>query len=141
MPERPCPIWLGYLLASPIRKFGQNPLTILRPNVSEGMRVLDVGCAMGFFSLPLAQMVGPAGRVYCVDMQERMLTVLGRRAEVLGREDRCVIGRQVAQEYVLDRVTWFTVGRTSTAVVHVLRCGLRVCDTKCPTLRNSQRLF
>jgi 2-polyprenyl-3-methyl-5-hydroxy-6-metoxy-1,4-benzoquinol methylase len=44
------------------------------------MTILDAGCAMGFFSLPLARMTGPAGRVFCVDPQQRMLDALARRA-------------------------------------------------------------
>ena len=37
------------------------------------MTVVEVGCAMGFFSIPMAGMVGPDGRVVCVDIQEKML--------------------------------------------------------------------
>jgi ubiquinone/menaquinone biosynthesis C-methylase UbiE len=54
---------------------------MLKPCVQEGMRVLDVGAGMGFFSLPMARMVGPLGRVICVDLQEKMLAGLRRRAE------------------------------------------------------------
>lgn len=44
------------------------------------MHVLDVGPAMGFFTLPLARLVGPSGQVICVDIQEKMLEALMRRA-------------------------------------------------------------
>ncbi len=84
MAERVCPIWVGYLLLSPLRKLGQNPQKILGPYIKEGMQVLDIGCAMGFFSLPLAEMVGPQGKVICVDMQEKMLGSLKRRAQKAG---------------------------------------------------------
>lgn len=50
--------------------------------------MLEVGPAMGFFSLDLARMVGPGGRVVAVDVQERMLKVLGRRARKAGLGDR-----------------------------------------------------
>jgi 2-polyprenyl-3-methyl-5-hydroxy-6-metoxy-1,4-benzoquinol methylase len=76
-----CPAWLGYFLASPIRKLIHPPQTILAPYVKEGMTVLDIGCGMGFFSIPLAQMVGGAGKVVCVDMQEKMLRGLEKRAQ------------------------------------------------------------
>jgi ubiquinone/menaquinone biosynthesis C-methylase UbiE len=79
-----CPWWLGYLLASPIRRIFHKPETILKPYVQEGMRVLDVGCAMGFFSIPMAQAVGPKGRVICVDVQERMIRTLKKRAAKAG---------------------------------------------------------
>jgi ubiquinone/menaquinone biosynthesis C-methylase UbiE len=75
-------------LASPIRALFQNPQKILAPRVTSGMRVLDVGPAMGFFTLPLARLVGPRGRVICVDIQERMLAVLMRRARRADLADR-----------------------------------------------------
>jgi ubiquinone/menaquinone biosynthesis C-methylase UbiE len=83
-----CPVWVGYLLASPIRTLFQNPQKILAPHVSAGMRVLDVGPAMGFFTLPLARLVGPSGRVVCVEIQERMLSRLLRRARRAALADR-----------------------------------------------------
>jgi len=61
MAEKVYPVWVGYLLASPIRKLFQNLHKILGHYIEKGMKVLDVGCAMGFFSLPLAGMVGPMG--------------------------------------------------------------------------------
>ena len=82
--HRVCPWWIGYLLASPVRKLMQNPRTILAPYVKEGMTVLDFGSAMGFFSIPLAEMVGPAGKVICIDMQEKMLSSLKNRARKAG---------------------------------------------------------
>ena len=88
MSERVCPVWVGYLLASPLRKFAHNPDKILSPYVKEGMTVLDIGSAMGFFSVPMAQMVGPEGKVICVDMQEKMLERLQKRAHKAGIADR-----------------------------------------------------
>jgi ubiquinone/menaquinone biosynthesis C-methylase UbiE len=88
MAERVCPPWVGHLLASPLRKLFQNPQKILGPYVDSGMTVLDVGCAMGFFSLPLAEMVGPGGKVVCVDLQEKMLQALVKRAVKAGLRDR-----------------------------------------------------
>jgi ubiquinone/menaquinone biosynthesis C-methylase UbiE len=43
---------------------------------------------MGFFSLPLARMVGPHGRVICVDIQQAMITRLLKRARKAGLDDR-----------------------------------------------------
>ena len=88
MDEKVCPVWVGYLLASPVRKLYQNPKKILGPYVREGMTVLDIGCAMGFFSLPLAEMTGRNGRVICVDIQEKMIRSLEKRAQKAGLSDR-----------------------------------------------------
>jgi ubiquinone/menaquinone biosynthesis C-methylase UbiE len=84
MAGRLCPVWVGYLLINPLRSLVQNPGKILRHYVKEGMKVLDIGCGMGFFSLPLARMVQKHGKVICIDVQEKMLKTLERRAEKAG---------------------------------------------------------
>lgn len=84
MDEKVCPIWVGYLLACPIRKIFQNPKKMFGPYIKEGMKVLDIGCAMGFFSLPLAQMVGSNGKVICVDLQKKMIKTLKKRSQKAG---------------------------------------------------------
>jgi len=85
-----CPYWVGYLLISPLRRLFHNPKEILRPFVATGMTVLDIGSAMGFFSLPLAEMVGPEGKVVSVDVQEKMLQSLQKRALKSGIADRII---------------------------------------------------
>ena len=83
-----CPVWIGYLLASPLRKLFQNPEKILAPFVKKGMTVMDIGSAMGFFSIPMAKMVGSNGKVISVDLQEKMLTSLKKKATKAGLENR-----------------------------------------------------
>jgi SAM-dependent methyltransferase len=83
-----CPWWLGYFLASPVRRLWQDPAGILRPFVSEGMTVVEPGCGMGFFTIDLARLVGPSGRVVALDLQPRMLSGLVRRARRAGLTDR-----------------------------------------------------
>lgn len=88
MAEHICPVWIGYLLASPIRKLFQNPDKILEPYVKEGMQVADIGSAMGFFSLPMARMTGEKGRVLCIDIQDAMLKRLEKKAAKAGLSER-----------------------------------------------------
>ncbi len=92
-----CPWWIGYFLASPIRRLRQDPAAILRGHVRNGMVVLEPGPGMGFFTLELARMVGPTGRVIAVDLQQKMLETLmkrARRAKVADRiETRLVDAR------------------------------------------------
>lgn len=78
--EHICPVWVGYTFLLPVRKLQHNPQKILAPYVKEGMTVMDYGCAMGYFSIPLAKMTGSKGIVYCVDIQEKMLANLYKRA-------------------------------------------------------------
>ena len=93
MSKRVCPVWIGYLLLLPLRRLWQDPRRLLGTLVREGMTVLEPGPAMGFFTLDLARLVGPGGRVVAVDVQERMLKVLRRRARRAGLLDRIDIRR------------------------------------------------
>ena len=83
-----CPWWLGYFLINPWRRWRQDPRKILAPYVREGMTVLEPGPGMGFFTLELARLAGPSGRVVAVDIQNKMLETLRRRAEKHGLLDR-----------------------------------------------------
>jgi ubiquinone/menaquinone biosynthesis C-methylase UbiE len=88
MAKRVCPFWVGYLLINPLRKLFESPDKLLKPHITSGMTVLDVGSGMGFFSLPIARMVGAEGKVICVDVQEKMLISLKNRARKAGLSDR-----------------------------------------------------
>jgi ubiquinone/menaquinone biosynthesis C-methylase UbiE len=48
------------------------------------MTVLEPGCGMGYFTLPIARMTGPTGRVIAVDLQPKMIEGLTRRARRAG---------------------------------------------------------
>lgn len=83
MPEPPssvCPVALAGHLDSRIRRWLQNPRRLLAPYVREGMTVLDFGCGPGFFTLELARLVGPSGRVLAVDLQPEMLELVRLKA-------------------------------------------------------------
>jgi ubiquinone/menaquinone biosynthesis C-methylase UbiE len=85
MAEDVCPWWFGYFLASPVRRWWmQSPEKLLARFVRQGMTVLEPGPGMGFFTLPLAAMAGPEGRIVAVDIQSRMLEGLQRRASKAG---------------------------------------------------------
>jgi ubiquinone/menaquinone biosynthesis C-methylase UbiE len=80
-PGHVCPAEHSGWLSTSLRKLVNNPWRILRGLVSEGDTAVDLGCGPGFFTLPLAQMVGETGRVIAVDVQEEMLAKLNARAE------------------------------------------------------------
>jgi tRNA A58 N-methylase Trm61 len=56
--------------------------------VRPGMHVLEPGPGMGFFTLALARMVGPTGKIVAVDSQQKMINGLKRRARNAGLADR-----------------------------------------------------
>lgn len=88
MPHDVCPWRYAYLFDNPVRHLFHNPTRMLQSYVKAGMSVLDVGCGMGFFSIGMARLVGPEGRVHSVDLQEEMLDVLMKRATRRGVADQ-----------------------------------------------------
>ncbi len=71
--NRVCPVELSGSLDNRIRRIIQNPGKILAPYITEGMKVLDLGCGPGYFTIEIAKMVGSSGKVYAMDLQEGML--------------------------------------------------------------------
>ena len=85
-----CPWWMAYTFDNWLRGLVHPPKSILAHYLEEGMTVLDVGCGMGFFSIAMAEIIGPKGCVIAVDLQPQMLKVLRTRAEKKGVADRII---------------------------------------------------
>ncbi len=85
-----CPYtpWTLAMLDNILRKFLQNPKKILGDHIQPGMKVIDIGCGPGFFTLPIAQMVGPLGMVIAIDLQREMLDLVMQKSERSGLVDR-----------------------------------------------------
>lgn len=88
MSARVCPWWMGPLLLNPLRRWAVKPEKLLAPYVREGMIVLEPGPGMGFFTLPLATLVGPHGKVIAVDVQPKMIEKLKERAAYASMSER-----------------------------------------------------
>jgi predicted methyltransferase len=70
------------LLEAPDREQWQKPDQILDAlGVAEGSKVAELGAAGGWFTLQLAERVGPNGRVYAEDIQRAMLEGISRRLQ------------------------------------------------------------
>ncbi len=118
MAHRVCPWWLGYVLASPLRRLTCNPNEILAPHVREGMTVVEPGPGMGFFTLPMARMVGAKGRVVAVDIEQKMLESLRRRAGRAGLGERIETRLARAESLGLEGWTERADFALAFAVVH-----------------------
>jgi ubiquinone/menaquinone biosynthesis C-methylase UbiE len=88
-----CPWWLGYTFDNPIRKLFHPPQKILAPYLAAGMRAMDVGCGMGYFAIAMAAMVGDRGRVFCLDLQSKMLEITEKRARRANLDGRMTFYR------------------------------------------------
>jgi SAM-dependent methyltransferase len=52
--------------------------------IGSGMRVLDIGCGMGDVTMLVAELVGPAGRVVSIDLDQASIENAHRRASTFG---------------------------------------------------------
>ena len=48
--------------------------------VKKGQTVVDLGCGPGYYTLALAESVGPDGRVYAIDSDEKAIRAVERKA-------------------------------------------------------------
>ena len=83
-----CPWWLCFTFDNPLRKIIHDPIEILSPYLHKGDKAIDIGPGMGYFSIPLAQIVGSTGRVTAIDIQPKMLSALMTRAQKKVVSDR-----------------------------------------------------
>lgn len=83
-----CPWWFLFTFDNPLRKLYQDPYQILTPYLKTGGTAIDLGCGMGYFSIPMAALVGEEGKVIAVDLQDHMLAGLRGRAEKAGLLER-----------------------------------------------------
>jgi len=62
-----------------LRRLFSNPKDFC-PYVTSGQAVADLGCGSGYYTLALAECVGPEGRVYAVDSNEKAIQELEKKA-------------------------------------------------------------
>jgi ubiquinone/menaquinone biosynthesis C-methylase UbiE len=68
-----------------VRDLLQDPRRILEmAQLKKGMRVADYGCGPGSFTIPAAQVVGDAGKVYAIDIHPLAISSVRQRASRKG---------------------------------------------------------
>lgn len=88
MSPKICPSRHAWVLNNWLRRLIQNPDRLLASYVRAGQVVADVGCGPGFFTIAMARLVGPTGRVIAADVQPEMFEMTRRHARRAGVEDR-----------------------------------------------------
>jgi ubiquinone/menaquinone biosynthesis C-methylase UbiE len=74
----------GYIamLERPERADFQKPDEVIKAlELRPGLRVADIGAGSGYFTIPVAKAIRPAGTVLAVDISQEMLDYLGRRVQ------------------------------------------------------------
>ncbi len=141
METRVCPWWLGYFLANPLRKLVHDPRKILGPYIREGMVVLEIGPGMGYFTLPMAGMVGDKGRIIAVDIQEQMLRSLRRRIDKAGLTGRVETRLCTGESLGIDDLSGKVDFAFAFAVLHEMPDIPASLRSVCLTLRPGGTLF
>ncbi len=90
-----------------------------------GQSVCDLGCGNGFYTLPMAELVGEKGRIYAVDIQQEMLHLLDERAKDAGHANiEPVLGSPIdprLPEGKLDLILLVDVYHEMSHPEHMLR--------------------
>ncbi len=120
-----CPWWGGYFIDNRFRRLLHKPEQILAPYLEPCMTAMDFGCGMGFFAIPMARLVGDEGRVLAVDLQQKMLDVLEKRATKAGVAGRIHPHRSKINSIGIDQCVDFTLAFYSAHEVPDLRWLLR----------------
>jgi ubiquinone/menaquinone biosynthesis C-methylase UbiE len=65
-------------------KFSDPSLVISQMGVEKGSLIADFGCGSGYFSLPLAKLIGEEGKVDCLDILPQALESVESKAKLMG---------------------------------------------------------
>ena len=68
----------------PIRRLFEPPQRLIGPYIKKGQVVADLGCGSGYYTLPLAEFVGPKGKVYAVDLGKNCIRTLEKKIKKCG---------------------------------------------------------
>ena len=107
--EGVCPWWLIPAFDNPLRHLIQSPQRILNGLVLAGQSAADIGCGIGYFTIPLAKMVGEQGRVFAVDLQVEMLAGVKWRAARAGVLERITLHQTTADRLELPQQVDFAL--------------------------------
>jgi len=70
-----------FTLLEPILRILAPPQKFVGPYVKKGQVVADLGCGSGYYTLALADSVGPEGKVYAVDFNKKNVRALEKKVE------------------------------------------------------------
>lgn len=78
--------WM-FFLDNPLRRLFTHPKKFILQYVSRGDAVADLGCGPGFYTIPMAEVVGPEGKVHATDSDERAIKKLISKSSKLGYQN------------------------------------------------------
>ena len=111
-------VWAGKMFLHPNDTFrlsvhgihGAHDLKIFKDNVKDGDNVIDLGANIGYFTLILAKLVGPTGKVFAFEPDPRNLALLKKNVEYNNYKNVIVVPKAVSN--VNDKCTLYTGQKT-----------------------------
>ncbi len=97
-----CSHQFAFFLDNWLRRLIQHPRKIVGPHIEAGDTVIDMGCGPGYFTIDMAKMVGSKGLVIAMDIQEKMLAYVRKKARKHGVAERIDYHLDGAQNSGLD---------------------------------------
>jgi ubiquinone/menaquinone biosynthesis C-methylase UbiE len=101
-----------------LRRKLDDPRKFVERYVRAGQTAADLGCGPGFFTLALAETVGPGGRVYAVDSDERAVREVERKAKERN------LGNIDARAVSASRLDLIPDGSVDFVLSHGLLCSM-----------------
>ncbi len=84
----PIPWQVALVIDNPLRRILQSPPKAVRQvGVKKGMKVLELGPGSGYLTLETARQVGGEGRLYCLDIEPRLIARLKQKITGEGLEN------------------------------------------------------
>jgi ubiquinone/menaquinone biosynthesis C-methylase UbiE len=130
--------WARAVLDDPARYEWEDPRKLWkRSGLRPGMSVAEVGAGSGFYAFPASDIVGPAGRVYAVDVSRELVAMVRKRARrehrtnvtaTLSRPARIPLPDGIADRVLLANVLHGIPPGTVGEAVRILRPGGRLID-------------
>ncbi len=71
----------GPAFLGPMIRLGDRSIRRVAAYVQKGQVAADIGCGWGHYSFALAEMVGPRGKVYAVDLARKCILAIKKKAE------------------------------------------------------------
>ena len=107
-------VWAGKIFLHPNDAFrlsiygihSKIDFEIFQKYVKKGDNVLDVGANIGYFTLMLAKLVGPTGKVFAFEPDPRNISLLKKNIETNGYQNVVVVPKAVSN--VNEKCTLFT---------------------------------
>lgn len=96
------------LITNQIKQFGahtRNEIAMVLDHLNEGAICIDIGAHIGTFTVPLAQKVGPKGRLLALEGSEDTYKLLAKNVEINELEDRVVTQRCIAADGIPRNLT------------------------------------